>query len=177
MFSGLTSRWTMLRECRYSIESRICAKSEAASASAKGPLSTMRLKSSPPDSSSITMYVSSVLTTTSLSDTMCGWLSFRKMSISVSSASRFSSSDSDLFSTTLTAYPLCSFTCTALFTTEKRPRPSSSPSLYSLLMSSTMWSAKFLMRSLAPSKPICTSALAAAMRCASHRAGQAQSLC
>ena len=40
---------------------------------------------------------------------------------SVSSASKFSSSVSDLFSTTLTAYLHFSFKCTALFTTEKRP--------------------------------------------------------
>ena len=36
----------MSSECKYSIESRICAKSFAASGSGNGPRSTMRLKSS-----------------------------------------------------------------------------------------------------------------------------------
>ena len=67
------------------------------------------------------MYVSLEETTTSLSETMCGCSSCRRIAISVSSASRFSSSASDLFSTTLTAYRTRSFRCSALCTTEKRP--------------------------------------------------------
>ena len=150
MFSGFTSRWTMFFECRYSTDSKICAKSSAASSSGYEPFSTIRLKSSPPDSlraggrrwavsgwvggggggvlrggggggasrrrqrqrgggrraaahSSITMYVLSAVATTSFSWTMCGWLSSRRILISVSSASRFSSSVRSPFSTTLIA--------------------------------------------------------------------------
>lgn len=46
---------------------------------------------------------------------------WRRLRTSVSSASRFSSSESDLFSTTLTAYLVPSLRCSALCTTEKRP--------------------------------------------------------
>ena len=45
----------------------------------------------------------------------------RQAHTSVSSASRFSSSERELFSTTLTAYLACSFRCVALLTTENRP--------------------------------------------------------
>jgi len=49
------------------------------------------------------MYVLSAVATTSFSWTMCGWLSSRRILISVSSASRFSSSVRSPFSTTLIA--------------------------------------------------------------------------
>ena len=51
----------------------------------------------------LTMYVFSLVATTSFSWTMCGWLSSRRILISVSSASRFSSSVRSPFSTTLIA--------------------------------------------------------------------------
>ena len=73
-----------------------------------------------------------------MSCTMCGCESCLKILISVSSASRFSSSSSELFSTTLTAYLARSPLCVAACTTEKRPRPSSSPSVYTAATSSTL---------------------------------------
>ena len=48
----------------YYSQARTCEKSAAAFASGKGPSSTMRLKSSPPPRSSITMYVSLGVVTT-----------------------------------------------------------------------------------------------------------------
>lgn len=66
-----------------------------------------------------------------------------RVATSVSSASRFSSSARDSFSTTLMAYFVRSIRCTALITSENRPRPSSSPSSYRAATSSRVtWSGK-----------------------------------